>query len=288
MPIGGQAVIEGVMLQDGPKVVLAVRTPEGAVAVEPLPTRFSLPRLERIPFARGPLKLVQMLALGWAALRRSAELAHPEDAPASRWENLAIILFVVVFLVGGFMLLPAYITGLTGIGNRILFNLVEGGVRVVFFLCYLGAISFLPDLRRLFQYHGAEHKVVHAYEEGEASVPDARGRSPIHPRCGTSFLLLFVVVAILVFSVVPTPNIWIRLVGRLLLLPVVAGLTYEILRFGSRHPRAWWLRPLLVPGLLLQRFTTREPSDDQIEVALAALRYVTDPASDRSASTTGE
>ncbi len=288
MPIGGQAVIEGVMLQDGPKVVLAVRTSEGAVAVEPLPTRFSLPRLERIPFARGPLKLVQMLALGWAALRRSAELAHPEDAPASRWENLAIILFVVVFLVGGFMLLPAYLTGLIGIGNRILFNLVEGGVRVVFFLCYLGAISFLPDIRRVFQYHGAEHKVVHAYEEGEASVPDARGRSPIHPRCGTSFLLLFVVVAILVFSVVPTPNIWIRLVGRLLLLPVVAGLTYEILRFGSRHPRAWWLRPLLVPGLLLQRFTTREPSDDQIEVALAALRYVTDPASDRSASTTGE
>lgn len=288
MPIGGQAVIEGVMLQDGPKVVLAVRTPEGAVAVEPLPTRFSIPRLERIPFARGPLKLVQMLALGWAALRRSAELAHPEDAPASRWENLAIILFVVVFLVGGFMLLPAYITGLTGIGNRILFNLVEGGVRVVFFLCYLGAISFLPDIRRVFQYHGAEHKVVHAYEEGEASVPDARGRSPIHPRCGTSFLLLFVVVAILVFSVVPTPNIWIRLVGRLLLLPVVAGLTYEILRFGSRHPRAWWLRPLLAPGLLLQRFTTREPSDEQIEVALAALRYVTDPASDRSASTTGE
>ncbi len=288
MPIGGQAVIEGVMLQDGRRVVLAVRTPQGRVAVEPLSPRFTVPRLEAIPFLRGPIKLVQMLALGWAALKRSAELAHPDEAPASRWEYLTVIAFVVVFLVGGFMLLPAYLTGLTGIGNRILFNLVEGGIRVTLFLGYLGAISFLSDIRRVFQYHGAEHKVVHAYEEGEASVHGARGRSPLHPRCGTSFLLLFVVVAILVFSLIPTSNVWIRLGGRLLLLPVVAGLTYEILRLGSRHPRAWWLRPLLLPGLLLQRLTTREPSDDQIEVALAALRYVTTDESERSLSTTGE
>lgn len=288
MPIGGQAVIEGVMLQNGQRVVVAVRTPDGEVAVEPLPVKVHAPRVEGIPLLRGPLKLVQMLSLGWAALRRSAELAHPEEAPASRWETFTVILFVVVILVGGFMLLPAYLTGLIGIENRVLFNLVEGGMRVLLFLSYLAVISLFSDIRRVFQYHGAEHKVVHAYEEGVASVPDARGRSPIHPRCGTSFLLLFVLVAILVFSLIPTVNVWIRLVGRLLLLPVVAGLTYEILRFGARRPRAWWLRPLLVPGLLLQRLTTREPSDAQIEVALAGLRYVTDPASERSASTTGE
>ncbi|HNR24566.1 MAG TPA: DUF1385 domain-containing protein [Candidatus Bipolaricaulis anaerobius] len=286
MPIGGQAVIEGVMLQDGPRVAMAVRTPDGPIAVEPLPNRFAVPRLEGIPFVRGPIKLVQMLALGWEALSRSAELAYPAEAPASRWESLLVIVLVVVILVGGFMLLPAYLTGLTGIENRILFNLVEGGIRVALFLGYLAAISFLSDIRRVFQYHGAEHKVVHSYEEGVASVPDARGRSPIHPRCGTSFLLLFVVVAILVFSLLPTSNVWIRLGGRLLLLPVVASLTYEILRFGSRHPRAWWLQPLLAPGLLLQRFTTREPSDDQIEVAFAALRYLTDEDA-RSSSTTG-
>ncbi|MGD9840992.1 MAG: DUF1385 domain-containing protein [Candidatus Bipolaricaulis sp.] len=286
MPIGGQAVIEGVMLQDGPRVAMAVRTPDGPIAVEPLPNRFAVPRLEGIPFVRGPIKLVQMLALGWEALSRSAELAYPEEAPASRWESLLVIVLVVVILVGGFMLLPAYLTGLTGIENRILFNLVEGGIRVALFLGYLAAISSLSDIRRVFQYHGAEHKVVHSYEEGVASVPDARGRSPIHPRCGTSFLLLFVVVAILVFSLLPTSNVWIRLGGRLLLLPVVASLTYEILRFGSRHPRAWWLQPLLAPGLLLQRFTTREPSDDQIEVAFAALRYLTDEDA-RSLSTTG-
>ena len=285
MPIGGQAVIEGVMLHDGQRAVVAVRTPQGQVTVEPLPTTLSLPRLESIPFIRGPIKLVQMLTLGWAALQRSAALAHPEEAPASRWEFLTVILFVVAILVGGFMLLPAYLVGLAGIGNRIVFNLVEGGVRVTLFLGYLGAISFLPDIRRVFQYHGAEHKVVHAHEEGDASVQGARGRSPIHPRCGTSFLLLFVVVAILVFSLLPTTNLWVRLLGRVLLLPVVAGLTYEILRFGSRHPRAWWLQPLLVPGLLLQRFTTRQPSDDQIEVALAALRHLTDDKA-RSLSTT--
>lgn len=274
------------MLQDGPQVVLAVRTPDGSVTVEPLPTAASLPRWEGIPFVRGPVKLVQMLVLGWSALKRSAELAHPGEAPSSRWEFLAVLGFAVGVVVVGFMLLPAFLAGLTGIGNRILFNLVEGGIRVALFVGYLGAISLMPDVRRVFQYHGAEHKVVHAHEEGEPSLPAARGRSPVHPRCGTSFLLLFMVVAILVFSLIPTSNMGIRLLGRLLLLPVVAALTYEILRFGSRHPRAWWLQPLLAPGLLLQRLTTREPSDDQIEVALAALRYLTDSAKERSASTT--
>ncbi len=286
MPIGGQAVVEGVMLQDGPEVVLAVRTPDGSVAVEPLPTGVSFPRWEGIPFVRGPIRLAQMLSLGWSALKRSAELAHPEEAPSSRWEFLAVLGFAVVFVVGGFMLLPAFLAGLTGVGNRILSNLVEGGIRVALFVGYLGAISLFPDVRRVFQYHGAEHKVVHAYEEGEASLPAARGRSPLHPRCGTSFLLLFVVVAILVFSLIPTSSVGVRLLARVALLPVVAGLTYEILRFGSRHPRAWWLKPLLAPGLLLQRLTTREPTDDQLEVALAALRYLTDPARARSASTT--
>ncbi|MBC7169760.1 DUF1385 domain-containing protein [Candidatus Bipolaricaulota bacterium] len=288
MPIGGQAVIEGVMLQDGRRVVMAVRTPGGEIAVEPIPATLAAPRLEATPFVRGPIKLVQMLALGWAALRRSAELAYPQQAPASRWELPVMVLLVVMFIVGGFMLLPAFLTGLTGIGNRILFSLVEGGFRVLFFLSYLAGISLLTDIRRVFQYHGAEHKIVHAYEGGEASVSEARRKSPVHSRCGTSFLLLFVVVAILVFSLLPTSNVWIRLGGRLLLLPVVASFTYEILRFGSRHPQAWWLRPLLVPGLLLQRFTTREPTDDQLEVALAALRYLTTEESARSSSTTGQ
>lgn len=286
MPIGGQAVLEGVMLQDGEKVVLAVRTPTGEVALESLPARFSFPRLERLPLVRGSVRLVQMLSLGWAALQRSAELAFPDETSGSRGGGIAVLLLAVLFVVGGFMLLPAYLAGFLGIENRVLFNLAEGGIRVLLFLGYLGAISLLPDVRRVFQYHGAEHKVVHAYEEGEASLERARERSPVHPRCGTSFLLLFVLVAILVFSLVPTPNLWVRLGARVLLLPVVAGITYEVLRLAARWPGAWWLRPLVLPGLLLQRLTTREPTDDQLEVALAALRYVTDPASARSSSTT--
>ncbi|MCX7750613.1 MAG: DUF1385 domain-containing protein [Candidatus Bipolaricaulota bacterium] len=286
MPIGGQAVLEGVMLQDGDRVVLAVRTPSGDIAVEDLPPRLSVPRWERVPFVRGALRLAQMLSLGWAALQRSAELAYPEEASGSRWEGIAVVGLAVLFVVGGFMLLPAYLAGFLGIGNRVLFSLAEGGIRVVLFLAYLGAISLLPDVRRVFQYHGAEHKVVHAHEDGEASLERARGRSPVHPRCGTSFLLLFVLVAILVFSLVPTPNLEVRLLVRILLLPVVAGITYELLRLAGRRPRAWWLRPLILPGLLLQRLTTREPTDDQLEVALVALRHLTEGASARNRSTT--
>lgn len=281
--LGGQAVIEGVMLTDGQRTVLAVRTPNGDIALEPLPTGPRLPRLERIPFLRGPIKLYQLLSLGWAALKRSAELAHPEEAATSRWEFLVMFLSVLVFLVGGFVLFPMYLVSLTKIENRVLFSLVEGGVRVALFLLYLFGISLLGDIRRVFQYHGAEHKVVHAFEEGGLSLEGARSKSPVHARCGSSFLLLFLMVAILVFSLVPTQNIGMRLVSRLVLLPVVAGLTYEILQFGGRHPRTWWLRPFLLPGLLLQRLTTREPTDDQLEVAMAALRQVT---AERSCSTT--
>lgn len=286
MPIGGQAVIEGVMLQHGHRVAVAVRTPTGEIVVEPVPAVALLPRVERIPFLRGPIKLYQMLALGLRALQRSAELAYPEEAPGSRWEFAVTIVLALVFLVGGFIVLPMYLAGLTRVGHPVLFNLVEGGIRVALFFLYLYAISFLRDIRRVFQYHGAEHKVVHAYEEGHGlSLAAARSKSPLHARCGTSFLLLFVVVAILVFSVVVTDSWWVRLAGRLLLLPVVAAVAYELLQLGGRYPHAWWLRPLLLPGLLLQRLTTREPADDQLEVALAVLRYVTEDAA-RSLSTT--
>lgn len=286
MPIGGQAVLEGVMLQDGERVVLAVRTPEGRVTLERLPLRVSVPALERLPLLRGSVRLVQMLALGWAALQRSAELAYPEERTGSCWEGIGVLLLAVLFVVGGFIVLPAYLAGFLGIGSRLLLNLAEGGIRVLLFVGYLGAISLLPDVRRVFQYHGAEHKVVHAHEEGEASLERARARSPVHPRCGTSFLLLFILVAILVFSLVPTPNLGVRLLARVLLLPVVAGITYELLRLAGRRPHAGWLRPLVLPGLLLQRLTTREPTDDQVEVALAALRYLTEGESSRSLSTT--
>ena len=285
MPVGGQAVIEGVMLQNGHRVAVAVRTPEGKIVVEPLRGQVHRGRLTKIPFLRGPIRLYEMLALGLRALNVSARLAYGEEAAGSRWDFLLTVALAVVLVGGGFVALPVYLTGLMHIENPVLFNLAEGGIRVLFFLLYLYGISFMRDIRRVFQYHGAEHKVVHAYEAGEPRLEVARHKSPLHPRCGTAFLLLFIVISILVFSVIVTDSIWLKILGRLALLPVVAGIAYEVLMVGGRHPKAWWLRPFLLPGLWLQRLTTREPADDQLEVALAALRYVTEESSE-SLSTT--
>ena len=273
------------MLQNGHRIAVAVRTPTGDIAVEHLEVPRGFERLKKIPFVRGVIRLYEMLVLGMKALNISAQLAYGEEMSSSRWDFLLTVGLAVVLVAGGFIALPVYLTGLAHLGNPVLFNLVEGTIRVAFFLLYLYLISFMKDIRRVFQYHGAEHKVVYAYEEGHPTLEVARGKSTLHPRCGTAFLLLFVVISILVFSVIISPNIWIKIAGRLLLLPVVAGIAYEMLMLGGRHPDAWWLRPLVLPGLWLQRLTTREPTDDQLEVALAALRQVT-AASEASSSTT--
>lgn len=285
MPVGGQAVIEGVMLQNGHRIAVAVRTPDGSIAVEPLNGPQGLNRLRRLPLLRGPIRLYEMLSLGMRALNLSARLAYGEEAAGSRWDFLLMVLLALALVAGGFVALPVYLTALMQIKHPVLFNLVEGGVRVLFFLLYLYGISFMRDIRRVFQYHGAEHKVVHAYEAGNPTLEVARGKSPLHPRCGTAFLLLFVVISILVFSVIVTGSIWVRILGRLALLPVVAAIAYEVLQAGGKHPNSWWMRPLVLPGLWLQRLTTREPTEDQIEVALTALRYVTEDKAE-SLSTT--
>jgi len=268
MPLGGQAVIEGVLLTDGQRATVAVQTPKGIV-VEPLAVpRF--PRLERIPFLRGPVKLYQLLSLGWAALERSAALAFPEERSSS-WDFLLALGLALLVLLGGFIALPFFLATRTGLENRVLLNLVEGGIRLAFFALYLWGISFIPDVRRLFQYHGAEHKVVHAYEGGEPSLEEALKHSPLHARCGTNFVFLFIAVAVLLFSVIPAQTFWARLLARVGLIPAVASLTYELLQLGAKRR---WLVPLLWPGLFFQRLTTREPEPAQLEVALAALRQL--------------
>ncbi len=288
MPIGGQAVIEGVMMQNGHRVAVAVRTPGGEIAVRDLERPQRFPRAIRIPLVRGPLRLYEMLGLGIRALNLSVELASGEEEEMGRFSKAAVTVGALALALGAFVVLPNFLATFTQIPQRVLFNLAEGGIRVSVLLVYLLAISRQRDIRRVFEYHGAEHKAVHAYEAGEGLSPSAtRSHSAVHPRCGTAFLLMFVLVAVLVFSVLPTEPLWLRLLGRLALLPVVAGFTYEVLLLGGRHPRALWLRPLLLPGLLLQRFlTTREPSADQLEVAVAALRHVTEDAAPASLSTT--
>lgn len=277
MPLGGQAVIEGVLLVDGERAALAVRGPEGLV-VESLPVP-TFPKLERFPFVRGPFKLYQLLSLGLRALQRSAEIAYPEEK-SSGWDFLLGVGLAVVLLAGGFIALPLFLASRLGLQHPLALSLVEGAIRVAFFLLYLWAISLLPEIRRVFQYHGAEHKAVHAYEGGVPDLSHALRQSPVHARCGTNFLFLFVLVAILVFSVIPAGTFWLRLLARIALIPVVAALTYELLQLGAKTR---WLRPFLWPGLLFQKLTTREPEPAQIEVALAALAHV---LRERSSSTT--
>jgi uncharacterized protein YqhQ len=269
MPLGGQAVIEGVLISDGKRAALAVRRPDGSIVVEALPVP-SFPRLERIPLVRGPIKLYQLLSLGLRALSRSAELAYPEEK-TSAWDFALALGLALVLVLGGFIALPFFLASRLGLENRVLLNLVEGGIRVAFFLLYLSGISLFPDIRRLFQYHGAEHKAVHAYEAGAPDLAEALRKSPLHARCGTNFVFLFVVVAILLFSLVPAGSFWSRLFLRIGLIPAVAAITYELLQLGAKTPL---LKPLLWPGLLFQKLTTREPAPEQVEVALSALSQV--------------
>ena len=184
----------------------------------------------------------------------------------------------IAVAVGAFIILPLYLTNsITGLrlGNSVLFNLVEGFIRLAFFFIYLVVISRLKDIHRVFQYHGAEHKAIYTYEADEPlTVENARPHTTLHPRCGTAFLMTVFVIAILVFSLAGNPTLWLKILSRLLLLPVVAGVSYEVLRFSGRHFDRWWVRLLAQPGLWLQRLTTAEPDDDMLEVALTVLRRV--------------
>ncbi len=285
MPIGGQAVVEGVLMQNGDRAVIAVRNPEGEIVVEEVSPPKKLGRWRDVPFVRGPVRLYEMLSLGMRALARSAEIAYGQAQ--SKGDFVLTVILALGLVIGGFVVLPVFLAGRLPLKGTLLFNLVEGLIRIAFFLLYIFGISFLRDIRRIFQYHGAEHKSVHAFEAGNGfSLEAAKRASPLHPRCGTTFILFAAVLTILIFSLIPSRVFWIRVVGRLLLLPVVVSVSYEILRLGGKYPNFPLLKPLVLPGLLLQRLTTREPSEDQLEVAITALRYAVEGASAASSSTT--
>ncbi len=284
MPIGGQAIVEGVLMQNGDRAVIAVRNPEGGIVVEEIPPPRRIGRWRDIPFVRGPVRLYEMLSLGMRALSRSAEIAYGEAQ--SRAEFVLTLGLALAVVLGGFVVLPVFLAGFLPSRNTLAFNLLEGAIRIALFLLYIWGISLLKDVRRVFQYHGAEHKSVHAFEAGGGFSLDAAKRaSPLHPRCGTTFILFTAVLAILIFSLIPSRVFWVRIVGRLLLLPVVISVSYEILRLGGKYPRSPLLKPLILPGLLLQRLTTREPDEDQLEVALTALRHAVEGASAASSAT---
>jgi uncharacterized protein YqhQ len=280
--IGGQAVLEGVMMRGPSNWSVAVRKPDGEIAhiskpvVSPMTRHWVL----RLPIIRGVVALGESLAIGFRALAISANYAAQEEGDEEVATELSRGQLIFAFAIAiGFALLlfkvgPALLTDWIGIQAG-WFVIVEGAIRVTVFVLYLALISLLPDLRRVFQYHAAEHKAINAYEAGEELEPRVVQRfSLIHPRCGTAFLLWVMVIAIFVFAFFGRP-VWYWLIAtRILLLPVIAGIAYELIRFAGKHTDNRILMTLLAPGLWLQRLTTREPTFDQLEVSIRALREV--------------
>jgi len=278
----------------GPKNwAVAVRKPDGEIAnvCRVLESTMARHRVLRLPVIRGVVALGESLAIGFRALAISANYAaagDPEDAAQaeeiaevkgeiSRMQMIIAFTVAIGFALALFKVTPVVLTDLLPISSTIWFVVVEGVIRVSIFIAYLVLISMLPDLKRVFQYHGAEHKAINAYEAGEELTPERVQRfSLIHPRCGTAFLLWVMVIAIFVFAFVGRPAWYWLIVSRILLLPVIAGLAYELIRFAGKHADNRVLKTLLAPGLWLQRLTTREPSLDQLEVSIRALRDVLD------------
>jgi uncharacterized protein YqhQ len=283
-PIGGQAVLEGVMMRGPSNWSLAVRKPDGEIAQvnNEINSMMARHRIFRLPVIRGIIALGESLAIGFRALAISANYAAQEegdDEEVSTEIGRGALIFAFVIAIGFALLLfkvtPALLTSWLPIETTGLFVVVEGLIRVTLFIVYLVLISFLPDLKRVFQYHAAEHKAINAYEAGDELEPERVQRhSLIHPRCGTAFLLWVMVIAIFVFAFFGQPVWYWLIASRILLLPVIAGIAYELIRFAGRHTGNRILMTLLAPGLWLQRLTTREPTLDQLEVSIRALKDV--------------
>jgi uncharacterized protein YqhQ len=282
MTVGGQAVLEGVMMRTPSNWAVAVRKPDGEIAqvcrviTSPMARR----RIYRFPVIRGVVALGESLAIGFRALAISANYAaqtedDEEDFELSRGQIIFAFALAIGFALMLFKVGPALITSRLGIETTQWFVVIEGLIRVGIFILYLVLISLLPDLRRLFQYHAAEHKAINAYEAGEELTPERVDRfSLIHPRCGTAFLLWVMVIAIFVFAFFGQPAWYWLIASRIVMLPLIAGLAYELIRFAGKHQENRIVMTLLAPGLWLQRLTTRTPTLDQIEVSIRALKEV--------------
>ena len=271
---GGQAVIEGVMIRGKRMMSTAVRRSNGEIVVDtqPLPSIYT-GRLRALPLTRGIVVLIEALVLGMKTLMYSANISLEEEGEKIEgplmWVTMAAAMLVGIAV---FFLVPMFLTRLFTIGNTVLFHLVEGLIRMAIFILYLRLISLMPDIKRVFAYHGAEHKVVNAYEAGAAfEVEAVSGYSTAHVRCGSSFLFVVLILAIIVFAMIGRDSVLIMVLARLALIPVISALGYEVIYFGSRHTENPLVRAVLAPGLWLQALTTRQPDEQQIEVALLAL-----------------
>jgi len=283
-PVGGQAVLEGVMMRGVSTWAVAVRNPEGQVELssEPLVPWAKRHRLWRVPVIRGVVALGESLKIGFRALAISANAQLEEDDEGNKEEiggwvwGLTIVLSMAL-AVGLFFVVPVGLTSLIKdqLGSPFLFWLIEGLLRTAIFIAYIVAISRMPDLRRVFEYHGAEHKTISCYEAEDQLLPSrAKLYSRLHPRCGTSFLLIVMVLAIFVFAPIGLPAWYWLLASRILGIPLIAGLSYEVIKWAGKNRRKRWVRGVMWPGLMLQNLTTREPDEEQLAVAIAALEKV--------------
>jgi uncharacterized protein YqhQ len=275
---GGQAVIEGVMMRGRQKVAIAVRKPDNKILIE---ERLVTSVTQKLPFLKWPLlrgtvMLFESLILGVQALVFSASQAAEGEGQELSSREVALSVGLAMFLgILLFVVAPTAIARLLYGFSTLFVNIGEGILRIVIFLLYIVGISRIKEIQRVFQYHGAEHKAINAFEAGEElTVENARRYSQLHPRCGTSFLLIVMVIMILIFGLLGKPSLLVRIVSRIVLLPVVAGLSYEVLKLSGKYCHTWLMKIIIAPGMWLQRLTTREASDSQIEVALQALRAV--------------
>ena len=276
--VGGQAVIEGVMMRGFGKVATAVREPNGSIAVEVKPVNSisdKYPILKK-PFLRGTVSLFESLILGLKSLSYSAKMAGEDDEQLTDKEMAGTIILALVLASVLFIAIPTgaakFFHSITE--DPIFLNLMEGVLRLVIFIAYIFAISRMKDIQRVFQYHGAEHKTIFCYEADlPLTVENVQKFPRLHPRCGTAFLLIVMLVSIFVFAFLGWPDLWLRILSRIILLPIVAGISYEIIRAAARTSNPI-LKLAIMPGLWLQYLTTRPPEDDMVEVAIASLNAV--------------
>ncbi|PIE36058.1 hypothetical protein CSA56_01560 [candidate division KSB3 bacterium] len=285
LTVGGQAVIEGVMMRSTTALAVAVRAPDGEILVkrQPLKAPSSRPKVLQLPVIRGVVTLFQALYLGIQALNFSANQSlEEEETEIGPW-SLALTMVIAFGLgIALFFYVPLLLTNLLervlpSIGrSSILFNLIDGVIRIAIFLAYITGISQFKELRKIFEYHGAEHKTIFTYENGEELTADHADKySTLHPRCGTNFLLIVMLVSILVFSTLRSEiSFELKLLSRLIFLPLIAGVSYEFIRFAAKKQDKTWARWLTTPGLYLQKITTKPPSKSQLEVAIRALEEV--------------
>ncbi len=287
--VGGQALLEGIMMKGPFKSAMAVRKPNGEIDLSVWDTK-KLTGIRKVPFIRGTFNFIDTLIQGYDCLMKSAEISGQEEEPDKfeLWLNKVfgkaagavfstiVTLLAVVLAVGLFFGVPALIAGFAGnyVESKVVLSAIEGVIKIAMFLIYIIGVSKMSDIHRTFMYHGAEHKTIFCYEQGlELTVENVRKQRRFHPRCGTSFLLIVLVVSVLVSSVITWENVFVRVLLKIIMLPITVGISYEIIKFAGRHDN-WLTKIISAPGLWFQNFTTQEPDDSMIEIAIAAVKPV--------------